>query len=169
MMQSWIFSIITPVFSVTWSFRNHSNMLILCSRNISLEIIALLTFLCRLSIFIYYFFLLLINLMRPCGIKDLTGPKPLSSSTHFCSTMHTILISVEKKCLFEIALVSVTGLDALNSKTISDISCISGSIAVCTKIVASLCWYITETVSNLVFCSCSWCCSSVWQCHSCLF
>ncbi len=26
--QSWIFSIITPVFSVTWSFRNHSNMLI---------------------------------------------------------------------------------------------------------------------------------------------
>ncbi len=29
--QSWIFSIITPVFSVTWSFRNHSNMLIWCS------------------------------------------------------------------------------------------------------------------------------------------
>ncbi len=25
---SWIFSIITPVFSVTWSFRNHRNMLI---------------------------------------------------------------------------------------------------------------------------------------------
>ncbi len=34
-MQSWIFSIITPVFSVTWSFRNHLNMLIWCSRNIS--------------------------------------------------------------------------------------------------------------------------------------
>jgi len=33
--QSWIFSIITPVFSVTWSFRNHSNMLIFCWRNIS--------------------------------------------------------------------------------------------------------------------------------------
>ncbi len=30
--QSWIFSIITPVFSVTWSFRNHSNILIY-SRN----------------------------------------------------------------------------------------------------------------------------------------
>ncbi len=30
-MQSWIFSI----FSVTWSFRNHSHMLIWCSRNIS--------------------------------------------------------------------------------------------------------------------------------------
>jgi len=29
-MQSWIFSIISPVFSVTWSFRNHSNMLIWC-------------------------------------------------------------------------------------------------------------------------------------------
>ncbi len=27
-MQTWIFSIITPVFSVTWSFRNHSDMLI---------------------------------------------------------------------------------------------------------------------------------------------
>jgi len=27
-MQSWIFSIITPVFRVTWSFRNHFNMLI---------------------------------------------------------------------------------------------------------------------------------------------
>jgi len=34
-MQSWISTIITPVFSVTWSFRNHSNMLICCSRNIS--------------------------------------------------------------------------------------------------------------------------------------
>jgi len=34
--QSWFFSIITPVFSVTWSFRNHSNMMICCSRNISL-------------------------------------------------------------------------------------------------------------------------------------
>ncbi len=27
-MQIWIFSIITQVFSVTWSFRNHSNILI---------------------------------------------------------------------------------------------------------------------------------------------
>jgi len=34
-MQSWIFSIITPVFSVTWSFRNYFNMLMWCSRNIS--------------------------------------------------------------------------------------------------------------------------------------
>ncbi len=34
-MQSWIFSIITPVFSVTRFFRNHTNMLICCSRNIS--------------------------------------------------------------------------------------------------------------------------------------
>jgi len=32
-MQSCVFSIITPVFSVTWSFRNYSNMLIW--RNIS--------------------------------------------------------------------------------------------------------------------------------------
>ncbi len=31
-MQSWIFSIITPVVSVIWSFRNYSNMLICCSR-----------------------------------------------------------------------------------------------------------------------------------------
>jgi len=29
------FSIITTVFSVTWSFRNHSIILIFCSRNIS--------------------------------------------------------------------------------------------------------------------------------------
>ncbi len=28
--QSWIVSIITSVFSVTWSFRNHSNMMICC-------------------------------------------------------------------------------------------------------------------------------------------
>ncbi len=34
MIQCWIISIITPVFSVTWSFRNHSNMLICCSRSI---------------------------------------------------------------------------------------------------------------------------------------
>ncbi len=34
-MQNCIFSIITPIFSVTWSFRNHYNMMIYCSRNIS--------------------------------------------------------------------------------------------------------------------------------------
>ncbi len=37
-MQSWIFCIITPVFSVTWSCRNHCNMLIYCSRNICIII-----------------------------------------------------------------------------------------------------------------------------------
>ncbi len=30
----WIFSIISPVFSVTWSFRNHSNILMWCLANI---------------------------------------------------------------------------------------------------------------------------------------
>ncbi len=34
LMKSWIFSIITPVFGVTWSFRNHSIMLTWCSINI---------------------------------------------------------------------------------------------------------------------------------------
>ncbi len=34
-MRSCIFSIITPVFGVTWSFRNHANMQIYCSRNSS--------------------------------------------------------------------------------------------------------------------------------------
>ncbi len=34
-MQSRIFSIIPPVFSLTWSFRNHSNMLIFSSRKMS--------------------------------------------------------------------------------------------------------------------------------------
>ncbi len=34
MGQNIILSNITPVFSVTWSFRNHSNMLICCSKNI---------------------------------------------------------------------------------------------------------------------------------------
>ncbi len=33
--QSWLFSMITPVFSVTRCFRNHSNTLIWCSRTIS--------------------------------------------------------------------------------------------------------------------------------------
>jgi len=33
--ESWIFSIITPHFSVTQSFWNHSNLLIWCSKNIS--------------------------------------------------------------------------------------------------------------------------------------
>jgi len=28
--QSWIFSVITSAFSVTWSFRIHSNMMICC-------------------------------------------------------------------------------------------------------------------------------------------
>ncbi len=31
--QNWIFSIIPPVFSVTWSFRNHSNMLIMFKKH----------------------------------------------------------------------------------------------------------------------------------------
>jgi len=38
-LTSWLIffliAIITPVFSVTWSFRNHFNVLIWCSRNIS--------------------------------------------------------------------------------------------------------------------------------------
>ncbi len=33
-MQNWIFSIHYSIFSVTWFFRNHSNMLIFCSRDI---------------------------------------------------------------------------------------------------------------------------------------
>ncbi len=36
MMQIWIFSIITPVFRVTWSFRNNSNLLICCLKNVSI-------------------------------------------------------------------------------------------------------------------------------------
>ncbi len=35
LMQSWIFTIISPVFSVTWSFRNHSHIMICCSRKVS--------------------------------------------------------------------------------------------------------------------------------------
>jgi len=35
-MQSWIFSIITPVFRVTWSFRNHSSVLMWCSKKLFL-------------------------------------------------------------------------------------------------------------------------------------
>ncbi len=34
-MQNWIFSIVTPVFSVSRFFRNHSNCWICCWRNIS--------------------------------------------------------------------------------------------------------------------------------------
>jgi len=30
----WIFTIFTPIISVTWSFRNHSDMMICISRNI---------------------------------------------------------------------------------------------------------------------------------------
>ncbi len=41
MIQSWIFSIITPVFSVTWFFRNHYNILI-CLRNIILLLMKLI-------------------------------------------------------------------------------------------------------------------------------
>ncbi len=33
-MQIWIFSIITSVLGVTWSFKDNLNMLIWCSRNI---------------------------------------------------------------------------------------------------------------------------------------
>jgi len=44
--QSWIFRIITPVFCVTWSFINHSNMLICCSGNIVFTICYIYLFIC---------------------------------------------------------------------------------------------------------------------------
>ncbi len=52
--QSWDFSIITPVFSVTWSFRNHSNMLICCSIIIIifLLLLSMLTTVMLLHIFV---------------------------------------------------------------------------------------------------------------------
>ncbi len=36
-MQSWFFIILTPVISVMWSFRNHSNMLIWCSKTCAIS------------------------------------------------------------------------------------------------------------------------------------
>ncbi len=42
-MQSWIFfAVITPVFSVTWSFRKYSDMMIWCSSNISIIVITMI-------------------------------------------------------------------------------------------------------------------------------
>ncbi len=78
-MPSWIFSIITPVFSVTWSFRNHSDMLICCSRNMIPD-----------SLIINVLMSYLINLMHPCWINhinllkkwNLTDSKLLNSSFH---------------------------------------------------------------------------------------
>jgi len=61
--ESWIFSIITPVFSVTWFFRNQYNM-ILCSINISDN--------CWKQSFFFLWNLslwLLIKLIHPCWIK----------------------------------------------------------------------------------------------------
>ncbi len=58
-MQSWIFSIITLVFTVTWSFRNHSDMLIGCSRNINFFITnvekVVLLHICFSYIFLVFF------------------------------------------------------------------------------------------------------------------
>ncbi len=36
-MQGWFFIILTPVISVMWSFRNHSNMLIWCSKTCAIS------------------------------------------------------------------------------------------------------------------------------------
>ncbi len=41
-MHRWIFCIVSPVFSVTQTFLNHSNMLICCSRNIYFIIIIII-------------------------------------------------------------------------------------------------------------------------------
>ncbi len=57
-IQRWIFSIITPVFSVTWSFRNHSNMLISCSRNISNSYQCWKWMCCSIFLGNWYFFFL---------------------------------------------------------------------------------------------------------------
>ncbi len=54
-MQNWIFSIITPVFSVTWSFRIHYNMLV---------------FYISVTIFHNITVLLLIKLMQPLCKKQ---------------------------------------------------------------------------------------------------
>ncbi len=52
-MQSRIFSIITPVFRVTWSFWNHTNMLISCWRHIVL--LSMLKTVMLLNIFVKTF------------------------------------------------------------------------------------------------------------------
>ncbi len=54
-MQRCIFSIITPVFIVTWLFRNHSNILSCCSRNI---------YYYQLSMFFFMFVVSLIHVFR---------------------------------------------------------------------------------------------------------
>ncbi len=66
---------ITPLFSVTWSFRNNSNMLILCSRNIYFYYYyinvenTLLLLLLLIIIIILSLLSLLIHLIHPCWIK----------------------------------------------------------------------------------------------------
>ncbi len=66
MTQSWIFSIITNVFSVTWCFINHSNMLICCSRDISYIFFLgyIFFFFCIERVMHYYIQLLLQNIQN---------------------------------------------------------------------------------------------------------
>ncbi len=108
LMQIWIFCIITPVFSVTWSFRNYSNMLICCSLNFFVLLSMLKTvlllyifveivlyflqdsmmnrkskrtvFICNIIIAFYCHFWSI--LMHPCLIKVYIS---------FCSSPHSLL------------------------------------------------------------------------------
>ncbi len=71
-MQRWFVSIITPV---SWSFRNHSNMLICCSRILSMLKIFVLLNIFLMSLYCYF------SLMCPCRIKK-TEPKYLNNSLY---------------------------------------------------------------------------------------
>jgi len=78
--QSWIFSTISPVFSVTWSFRYHSNILICCFRN---NVISMLKQLCYLICKPLYIF-----------FQDSLTNKDLFKRTEFIRNWNLFNISV---------------------------------------------------------------------------
>ncbi len=88
--QSWIFCIITPVFSVTWSFWNQSNMLI-CMFALNFLFLNFLNFLLML-------FSSACNKCRASGMGCIVWTSALMSSQHICIVnVSEIYILWEKK------------------------------------------------------------------------
>ncbi len=127
-MKSWIFSI-TSVFSVTWFFRYHSNMLICCSTNIyyykcwkdfDIHFVQDFTFnqfyASRIYIYIYIYihtYILYIQQMHISGTIPLNSISAFKRSAAETRTLSALVHSEERKQLFVWAIF-------LSAKNLSD-------------------------------------------------
>ncbi len=110
--QSWFFSSQYAVFSVTWSFRNHSDMLIWCLGNI-------------LSYQCWHFFLYIFNISHNCWfvvfqrLQSTPTKLPSRSSTDMASSANqsqTVREPITKVCAYNMWMCFFLKLNSLTGK-----------------------------------------------------